>query len=308
MKYCPTCRSNYTDDTLKFCLQDGTLLVSDPGAETETPTIAFGDRTERFPSKDEPTERFTTNKDIDQLRIDVPDASRQNSWQQSRETVIAAPPPAPQKSNTLVAVLATALVMLILFGAAGFGAWLYFSKDRTGLSNNTNREANSGEKIISNNNSNKESPTPTAAKKDSTPVKTETPPPNFNAEEVEKEVSERIYSWNSLAESRDLNAYMENYADKLDYYTKKGVSAEAVRSDKQRAFTQYDSIKMTLSNLTVTPDSSGDTATAVFDKAWVFQNYEKTSEGKVRTQLKLRKIGGAWKITGERDLRVYFVK
>src|SRR6476661_7565421 len=37
MKQCPACRSQYTDDTLKFCLQDGTPLesIGDPG-ETET--------------------------------------------------------------------------------------------------------------------------------------------------------------------------------------------------------------------------------------------------------------------------------
>lgn len=315
MKYCPNCRSNYADDTLKFCLQDGTPLVGNLGASTEMPTL-FGDKTEQFAGNEvteqfrtnEPTKRFTTNKDVGQMRIDVPEI-RANTWEQSRETQIASFQPKPQKSNTLVAVLATALVMLILFGAAGIGAWLYFSKDQTDVSKNSNKESNTGdEKIISKDNSNKELPTPTPIKKDSTPIKTETPPPGFNTEEVKKAVSDRIYSWKSLAESRNLNAYMESYADKLDYYNKKGASASSVRSDKQRAFTQYDSIQITLSNMTVTPDSSGETATAVFDKAWVFQNYTKTSQGKVQTQLKLRNIGGGWKITSERDLKVYFVK
>ncbi len=313
MKHCPNCRSSYADDTLKFCLQDGALLVGDTNKSTELPTIAFGDTsgneevTEQFRTN-EPTKRFTTNKDAGQMRIDVPEA-RPNNWEQSRETQIASVQPKPQKSNTLIAVLATVLVMLILFGVAGIGAWLYFSKDQTDVAKNTNTESNSGdEKIISNDNSNKESSTPTPTKKDSTPIKTETPSPKFNPEEVKKTVSERIYSWKSLAESRNLSAYMESYADKLDYYNRKGASAAFVRSDKQKAFTQYDSIKITLSNMTVTPDSSGETATAVFDKAWVFQNYEKTSQGKVQTQLKLQNFGGSWKITSERDLKVYFVK
>ena len=47
----------------------------------------------------------------------------------------------------------------------------------------------------------------------------------------------------------------------------------------------------------VMPDASGEKATAVFDKEWHFENDEKTSEGKVQTQLQLKKIGGEWKIT-----------
>jgi len=63
-------------------------------------------------------------------------------------------------------------------------------------------------------------------------------------------------------------------------------------------------MKITLSNMTVTPDASGETATAVFDKEWVFEG-AKYSAGKVQTQLKLKKTGGQWLITGERDLKVY---
>jgi hypothetical protein len=37
MKQCPQCRTTYTDDTLRFCLSDGSVLTSMPGgAEAET--------------------------------------------------------------------------------------------------------------------------------------------------------------------------------------------------------------------------------------------------------------------------------
>jgi hypothetical protein len=33
MKFCPNCKTNYTDDTLRFCLSDGASLIAMPGAE-----------------------------------------------------------------------------------------------------------------------------------------------------------------------------------------------------------------------------------------------------------------------------------
>jgi hypothetical protein len=56
---------------------------------------------------------------------------------------------------------------------------------------------------------------------------------------------------------------------------------------------------MDISNLRVSPDASGENATAVFDKEWVFEGTGKYSAGKVQTQLRLRKIGGEWLITAK---------
>ncbi len=58
----------------------------------------------------------------------------------------------------------------------------------------------------------------------------------------------------------------------------------------------------------VTPDASGEKATAVFDKEWNFEGAEKYSAGKVQQQLTLGKIGGRWLITGEKDLKTYYVE
>lgn len=40
MKYCPQCGTSYTDETLRFCLADGTALSS----QTEEPTVVYGRR------------------------------------------------------------------------------------------------------------------------------------------------------------------------------------------------------------------------------------------------------------------------
>jgi ketosteroid isomerase-like protein len=319
MKYCPNCRSSYADDTLKFCLQDGTPLVGQTDSSTELPTVVFGDETEQFKGEEvteqfktnQATERFTTNKDFNQMRVDLPE-TRQHSWEQSRETQIASHITPPQKSNTLVAVLGTALVMLIIFGAIGIGAWFYFSKPETEVAKNTNNQSNSGNKPGVKENSNEKLPMPTATTKDSTPKPTpsseETPTSTFNPDEVKKEVSDVIYSWKSASESLNLEAHISKYADTVDYFNKSKVNRNFIKSDRQKAYNKYQYIKIDLSNMSVTPDSTGENATAVFDKAWRFENDEKTSEGKVRSQLKLSKINGQWKITGEKDLKVYFVK
>ncbi len=39
MKQCPRCNLIYTDDTLEFCLEDGSRLVTDSSPQTETPTV-----------------------------------------------------------------------------------------------------------------------------------------------------------------------------------------------------------------------------------------------------------------------------
>src|SRR6476659_899375 len=43
MKRCPKCRRDYTDETLNYCLDDGTTLVDGPSSG-EAPTAVFGER------------------------------------------------------------------------------------------------------------------------------------------------------------------------------------------------------------------------------------------------------------------------
>ena len=98
---------------------------------------------------------------------------------------------------------------------------------------------------------------------------------------------------------------MSKYANTVDYYRKRNASVGFVRSDKQRAFTMFDSISFTVSNMDILVDDSGDLASAAFDKEWVFQGTRR-STGKVRQQMQFRKINGQWLITAERDVKVYY--
>lgn len=287
MKTCPTCQSQYTDDTLQFCLQDGTPLQN--ASNAPMPTVAFGEQ-----------ETVVSNRRSNQMN--TPRETQPTGWQPNQ-----IPLPQEKKSNAATAVFLTAFVMLLFFSLVGIGAWLYFKGGKPDRDANlllANKSSNM-DKATSNRADTATKPTVSATTTPSNANSSPTPP--INTEQIKKDVSQRVYSWKSAAESLNLNNYMSHYADTVDYYNKKGASVATVRSDKQRAFTTYDSITITLSNMSITPNTTGESATAVFDKEWVFQG-AKYSAGKVRTQLQLKKINGQWLIAGERDLKVYYTQ
>ena len=98
MKYCPSCQNRYTDDSLQFCLQDGTGLLE----YADSSMMATQDFSER--------ETVVRQK---------PDTS---GWQPSRVTQGARSEPEAKKSNTILAIIVTALAMCFLFGGA-FVIW-----------------------------------------------------------------------------------------------------------------------------------------------------------------------------------------
>lgn len=130
--------------------------------------------------------------------------------------------------------------------------------------------------------------------------------PSPDTEQIKRKISERIYSWKQAGEARDVNLYMQNYAEMVDYYKKKAANRSFVSSDKQRAFSKYSSISLTIDIVSITPDSSGNQADVLIDKAWLFQGGGYLA-GKVRQQLQFKLINGEWLISGEKDLKVYYV-
>lgn len=292
MKICPSCQTRYTDDTLQFCLQDGSNLIFEGENPASAPTVAFNEES-----------TVVRAKQVENLSAGQQNFGQSQNWQTGGAADFQT---APKKPNTALIVITTILATVLLFGALGVGAWFYFSN------RNEAAEANVKKSFPDNsvkNTSKNASPTPasnTDEKSNAKPTPTAPTAPKFDADEIKTEVADAVESLASLAESRELSAYMNYYADTVDYYNKRGASASAVRADKQRAFSIYDTIEMKISNLRVVPDASGEAATAVFDKQWYFENPQKSSEGKVQSELRFRKIGGAWKIIGERDLKVYY--
>jgi hypothetical protein len=282
MMICPTCNTRYDDDTLKFCLEDGTPLA--PGPITEAPTVAFGD--------------------IETVISARGHGQASGGWDQSRAApFVPQPQPQTRKSSTGLTVFLTALGMLVIFGIAGGAAWMYFNGRKSDTTqNNSLTSIGTGNNGTNNTKPNtRSSPSPPANGWSNT---SPSPAEPVNAEEIKKELAKTIYTWKSTAESHDLDSYMGNYAETVDYYLKKGASRAFVRSDKQRAFDLFDSISVEITNISVTPGPTGEEASAVFDKGWVFDG-KKRSTGKVRQQLQFKKVNGEWLITAEKDLKDY---
>lgn len=301
MKICPACKTQYSDDTLSFCLQDGTPLAAD--FDIETPTVTLGE-----------VETAAVQRGVP---LNVPIDPGSAAWQPSQVTHVATLRPKAQRPVALIAVALTAAGMLLLFGLVGIGAWI-FLKDpgKPGLQNVNNSTIVPGGGL-----NNGASPMPQQTPF-ATPVSTRsmaspgpqntpeivTPPSNSgDGEPTRSEVSQRVYTWKSMLESRNFNGYMGNYADTVDYYNRRNASVGSVRADKARAFSLYNSMRVNVSNMSVSVGPNGDTATVVFDKEWSFSGRD-TSSGKVRSQLGFRNINGRWLITSEKDLKVYYTR
>ena len=126
MKYCPNCQTTYTDDSLQFCLEDGTRLFVYSGKSSQLPpTQAFGE--------------METVVRQNQITSD---------WGQNQTTRSATLQPEVKKSNLPLTVILTVLVMCIFFGGV-IGVWLLLSGNSDIKTNNSDTK-NKSDKTNSN--------------------------------------------------------------------------------------------------------------------------------------------------------------
>ena len=305
MKLCPTCQRAYADETLSFCLEDGASLF----AELDGPaTLSNPDMTiqSRLPShrSNVPTEVLGAYQD------GTKPAQRTGPTIPHQPRITARdnyPEPRPPKThNTSLVVGLTAIATLILIALGGLGAWFLFKGDKstgptqTQLNQNQNTQPGT---VNDNLNSNS---TPGANVSPSTAVSPA--PPTVDVAAVREQVTATLNGWTSASREHDLEKHMSFYADTLDiYYNASNVNASRVRADRAKAYALYSTIDIELSNVKITVDPSGDSASAVLDKTWTFEGAEKYSSGSVHQKIWLNKSGGRWRITGEKDLQVYYV-
>lgn len=292
MRVCPQCSAQYADDTLSFCLNDGTPLVNGPQADT--PTVVLGE-----------TETFVARS-----------GSGVHAQQPSEVTRFQTFEEPAKSSNTALAVVATVLGMLIVFGAIGLAIFLYFNSGQQSVANaNTNvykppttLDGNFNASSPVTNTSTPASPIPTVEMPQANANIGERPGVVIDEVTVRSEVSQTIYGSKLARDSRNLGGYMEYYANTLDrYYNKRGMSRSGVREDKARHFSNYTSMQSNYSNMSIAVGPDGQTATAVFDKEWNFSG-AKNSSGKVRSELGFRRINGRWLIVSEWDRKIYYVR
>ncbi|NNE68525.1 MAG: hypothetical protein HKN33_18300 [Pyrinomonadaceae bacterium] len=295
MKRCPACESTYSDDSLVYCLQDGVPLESD---DQEHETVV---------RKTVPSEPVTV-------------AIAGDRETEERPGVAATAAEGSGSSRTLLAVLATVLIMLLLFGVIGIAGFLYINRGGASETRSAVNTNSTNEKAAL------ESPTPEAVNPSpeqtteatptvqptatvGTPEPTASPAPDKTPDKgkIKKQVSDNIYQWKALAESRSLSPYMRYYGPRVDYYRKSGASRVFVRNDKRKAFSKYSTIRIRISGMNVSVANDGKSASATFDKEWLFANTGTKQTGKVRSRLGFKKFDEDWKIVSERDIKVYYV-
>lgn len=162
MKRCPSCGRTYTDETLLFCLEDGTPLIAD---QPTAPTI-------RMPAEPPPTVAYDTG------RVTAPTVPP--AWTTTT-------PPQQQKRKVWPFVVG-GLVLLLVFGGGLIAAVIWMAS----VASNENSNSNNANRVVNSNSANanqKPTPTPTPAKVEITRV--------YMARDNGGEVGEEVESFSS---------------------------------------------------------------------------------------------------------------
>ncbi|HYJ45531.1 MAG TPA: nuclear transport factor 2 family protein [Pyrinomonadaceae bacterium] len=324
MKRCPTCQRTYADDTLRFCLEDGSALLTEGPATGDQTLLLDSSQGMNEPPPTEildyavPPTVLAEDKDATLRRRKPGPTVRQQGRQTIREFADApAPVPAVRGRSTTSVVAVTVVATLLLLGVGGLGAWLVLkdknssagaSESPRAANNSTNTSPNGANASKSNGNTT----TVAAATPMQTPALTPTPsatpsptPPVADTAAARKEVMQALNGWRQTM--GDLDAHMAYYAETLHtYYLQSNVSAGRVRAYIAPAFSKYDTFDVNLSNVQIEVDPSGTRAVATFDKTFTFSG-DSTYSGSGLNRFWLEKINGRWLITGEKDLKTYYV-
>ncbi len=114
--------------------------------------------------------------------------------------------------------------------------------------------------------------------------------------------------WVNSIRDRNVDQQAACYAPTVNqFFGWHNVSSTRIRREKQRQFSQIGPVReFRISNVDFNETGPGK-AVVTFDKTWDFGQTSRFA-GSERSQLTLTNIDGQWLITGERELKVYWVK
>lgn len=106
----------------------------------------------------------------------------------------------------------------------------------------------------------------------------------------------------------DVNAHVILYAPRMtQFFRQRNVTREAVRREKARLMEIYPKVlQYDISGIQV-ESSSENQAVVSFRKDWDMRGARRFA-GAERQRLTLQRISGDWKIAGEEELKVYWLK
>lgn len=163
MKYCPTCKTRYDEDILRFCMKDGTPLLDEAEPNfIEMPSESLAVE----PVEDDPSEVTVIRRNAPSVppvpelppepedfsvsepphrpvsggqRIVVPTFEEQQRAERARIAAQYQQP--PRKSNTILVVFLTMIGTVFVLGLGAAGFW-FLQRDRTAANANANGNAN----------------------------------------------------------------------------------------------------------------------------------------------------------------------
>lgn len=238
MKRCPTCGSTYADDSLGFCLTDGTALTLVP-AQVPPGQLNFPSRE----TADSPTEVLPGNAPGYAPAPPPPWPTIPHVWQGAQT---AAPSTAP-KSKALKWIIGTIGLLLVLGLGAGLLVYLVTSGDEKTRASVNQENTNNGNANGSVNL--QPSPKPTDdSQTTQKPVKPDAPP--TNTDEVLSQLTTLENEWNNANLKADRAAIVRILADEF-----RGVGGNGAVEDKKQYLASMrpntDIKTLTLSDLTV---------------------------------------------------------
>lgn len=132
--------------------------------------------------------------------------------------------------------------------------------------------------------------------------------PSEQRRNVPADVLGFLENWRATMAKGDLQRHVNAYAPQVDrFFTKRGVSRSAIHAEKQRFLEMYPNVnKYEIHDVKLEWGNEGR-AVVTFRKDWDTSGVTRFA-GSERQRLTLSKAGGEWKITGEEELRVYWVR
>jgi hypothetical protein len=119
-----------------------------------------------------------------------------------------------------------------------------------------------------------------------------------------------IERWRSTLEKGDLETHAATYAPRVDkYFRQRRVSRQGVLREKERLLARYPHINKYEVHDVRLESIKGDRAVVTFRKDWdTSGSGSRRFAGSEKQRLTLRRLAGDWKITGEEELKVLWLR
>ena len=213
--------------------------------------------------------------------------------------------PARQGVYPLFAYLTVGIFALVVGGA--IVGWIMSGSNASFPINNSNLTTNTTETDNKQNIKPVENSAPN--KNNSIIERTESTPIPQDTSAIENEVKTALEGWTQTLVNRDFDGHMQYYADRLDvYYKNKNVDYSFVRNKNLKLFEKYSTFGLNISNIKTDADSQNGQVIATADFTFDFRGKNASHASISKTEFRLKKINGVWKITSEKDLQDRILK